>query len=211
MSVKSFFVWGQAVFRKEKKENCFFTLHFFLPCLPLAFLLLALHLSFEPRAETTKMASEQQQDPYALHADGTAVDPHAFRAAALADASLAEDLKKDERASRVLASRDDAALQELLKEVHQVRFLLIEKGKRRWEAGENGERRRRAEERGRGRKKPPPPLFFIVRFVVFRSRTFSLDISEHKKQEESRRAERESRAMSERTIDAQRASAPVPR
>ena len=68
------------------------------------------------------MASEQQQDPYALHADGTAVDPQAFRAAALADASLAEDLKKDERASRVLASRDDAALQELLKEVHQVRF-----------------------------------------------------------------------------------------
>lgn len=30
-------------------------------------------------------------------------------------------------------------------------------------------------------------------------------------QEESRRAEKESRAMSERTIDAQRASAPVPR
>jgi len=98
------------------------------------------------------MASEQQQDPYALHADGTAVDPQAFRAAALADASLAEDLKKDERASRVLASQDDAALQELLKEVHQVRFLLVDKGKRRWEAGKNGERRRRAEERGRGRK-----------------------------------------------------------
>lgn len=61
-------------------------------------------------------------EPYALHADGTAVDPAAFRKAALADASLAEDLEKDERASRVLASEDDAALQELLKEVHQVRW-----------------------------------------------------------------------------------------
>ena len=64
------------------------------------------------------------EDPYALHADGTAVDPRLFREAALADAALADDLRKDERASRVLASRDDAALQELLKEVDHVRFLL---------------------------------------------------------------------------------------
>ena len=53
------------------------------------------------------------EDPYALHADGTAVDPRLFREAALADTSLAEDLRKDERASGVLASGDDAALQEL--------------------------------------------------------------------------------------------------
>ena len=72
------------------------------------------------------------EDPYALHADGTAVDPAAFRAAALADASLAEDLKRDERAARVLASGDDAALQELLKEVHQVRSVkgVVERGKK---------------------------------------------------------------------------------
>lgn len=60
-------------------------------------------------------------DPYALHADGTAVDPRAFREAALRDPSLAADLADDERAANVLRSNDDAALQELLKEVHQVR------------------------------------------------------------------------------------------
>ena len=66
-----------------------------------------------------------EEDPYALHADGTAVDPSAFRKAALADEALADDLRKDERASRVLASGDDAALQELLKEVHQVRVFVF--------------------------------------------------------------------------------------
>ena len=65
------------------------------------------------------------EDPYALHADGTAVDPRLFREAALADASLAKDLRKDERASGVLASGDDAALQELLKEVHHVRCFVF--------------------------------------------------------------------------------------
>ena len=58
-------------------------------------------------------------DPYALHADGTAVDPRAFREAALKDPSITEDLSGDERAASVLRSGDDAALQELLKEVHQ--------------------------------------------------------------------------------------------
>jgi hypothetical protein len=60
-------------------------------------------------------------DPYALHADGTAVDPRAFREAALKDPSIAGDLTEDERAASVLRSGDDAALQELLKEIQQVR------------------------------------------------------------------------------------------
>lgn len=112
-------------------------------------------------------------DPYALHADGTAVDPAAFREAALADVSLAEDLKKDERASRVLASGDDAALQELLKEVHQVRllFVLLVKGK-----GGEWERRRKAvavKEREGREKSNCSCLFFS--FVVLCSSTSSTD------------------------------------
>lgn len=99
-------------------------------------------------------------DPYALHADGTAVDPAAFREAALADASLAEDLKKDERASRVLASGDDAALQELLKEVHQV---CLEEGDGDWRSeGGHGERER---ERERSNCRPLP-FFFVCLLLV---------------------------------------------
>ena len=104
-----------------------------------------------------------EEDPYALHADGTAVDPSAFRKAALADEALADDLRKDERASRVLASGDDAALQELLKEVHQVRVFVFfvcawaeappcfYAEKRRGEGGGGGDKRERERERERER------------------------------------------------------------
>lgn len=151
-------------------------------------------------------------DPYALHADGTAVDPGAFREATLADASLAEDLKKDERASRVLASGDDAALQELLKEVHQVRLLLVMLVKR--EGGGMKRRRREAvavKEREGREKSNCSCFFFFVRRPLLLNLLDRRTSKQTNKQEESRRAERESRAMSERTIDAQRASAPVPR
>ena len=173
------------------------------------------------------------EDPYALHADGTAVDPRLFREAALADASLAEDLRKDERASGVLASGDDAALQELLKEVHHVRcFVFADEKKRRGDGrgggggggGGGGTRRRRvAVERERDSRSNCSCLFLLFSFVrsFFRPLPSSQPPSplslarrrrtKQNKQEESRRAERESRAMSERTIDAQRASAPVPR
>ena len=114
---------GRQCSKREGKKNCFlFSLFIFFPLS--GSLSLSTTLSFKTAHTTTKtkMSSEQQQqDPFALHADGSAVDPRAFRAAALADASLAGDLEKDERASSVLASGDDAALQELLKEVHQVR------------------------------------------------------------------------------------------
>ena len=58
-------------------------------------------------------------------------------------------------------------------------------------------------------------FFFFLRWLLLSSsapKPFLSAINKNKhKQEESRRAERESRTMSERTVDAQRASAPVPR
>lgn len=119
-------------------------------------------------------------DPMALRPDGTAADPAAFRAAALADPKIRRDLRDDPDTAAVLESGDDGALQELLKAVHVVcvwRWRLV--------GGEGGE----------GWQllfSIHPPLFFLT-------------------QEETRRAEHAARTMSERTIDAQRASAPVPR
>lgn len=119
-------------------------------------------------------------DPMALRPDGTAVDPAAFRAAALADPKIRRDLRDDPDTAAVLESGDDGALQELLKAVHVV---CVEMEAGLWGVGE----RTRA-----AVTFDPPPLFFLT-------------------QEETRRAEHAARTMSERTIDAQRASAPVPR
>ena len=60
-------------------------------------------------------------DPFALRPDGAAVDPAAFRAAALADPAIARDLAADPDTRAVLDSGDDGALQELLKAVFVVR------------------------------------------------------------------------------------------
>ena len=60
-------------------------------------------------------------DPFALRPDGAAVDPAAFRAAALADPAIARDLAADPDTRAVLESGDDGALQELLKAVFVVR------------------------------------------------------------------------------------------
>ena len=59
-------------------------------------------------------------DPFALRPDGAAVDPGAYRAAALADARIKADLADDPDTAAVLESGDDGALQELLKAVFAV-------------------------------------------------------------------------------------------
>lgn len=59
-------------------------------------------------------------DPLALRPDVTAVDPAAFRSAALTDPRISRDLRDDPDTRAVLESGDDAALQELLKAVHVV-------------------------------------------------------------------------------------------
>ena len=59
-------------------------------------------------------------DPLALRPDGTALDPAAFRAAALADPRISRDLADDPDTRAVLESGDDGAIQELLKAVHVV-------------------------------------------------------------------------------------------
>ena len=120
-------------------------------------------------------------DPFALHPDGSAVDPAAFRDAALADAAICRDLASDPDTRAVLESGDDGALQELLKAVFVVRGWVIKSG-------------------GGGRQF----FFFWIRLIE----THPTPILP---QEETRRAEHATRTMSERTIDAQRASAPVPR
>ena len=177
MSVQSFSVGrGQAsapkekrVFcvtkkKKKKKKKFLHFLHFLFSFSPSLLLLglspslsLSLRLSFETTRAPTKTTMSSSEDPYALHADGTAVDPRAFREAALADAALAEDLKGDARASRVLASGDDAALQELLKEVHQVRrrlslllLLVVLFGGRGGGGWDNGRRNGKGEKEGKG-------------------------------------------------------------
>ena len=75
---------------------------------------------------------------------------------------------------------------------------------------ETGKERRRAKEE-KGESNCNCLFFFFSSFCSQTFSSLSLDNNKNTKQEESRRAERESRAMSERTIDAQRASAPVPR
>ena len=150
--------------KKKKKKTFLHFLHFLFSFSPSLLLLglspslsLSLRLSFETTRAPTKTTMSSSEDPYALHADGTAVDPRAFREAALADAALAEDLKGDARASRVLASGDDAALQELLKEVHQVRrrlslllLLVVLFGGRGGGGWDNGRRNGKGEKEGKG-------------------------------------------------------------
>lgn len=120
-------------------------------------------------------------DPMALRPDGTAVDPAAFRAAALADPKIRRDLRDDPDTAAVLESGDDGALQELLKAVHVVCMREIGCGGTRG-AGLGG-----------------GSYFLTIHHLSFLT------------QEETHRAEHAARTMSERTIDAQRASAPVPR
>lgn len=86
--------------------------------------------------------------PYALNENGSAKDPAAFRQALRADPQRMAALQAEPQVAAIVLGDDDAALQELLKEVYQ---------------------------------------------------------------EEKKRAERANKRLAERTIDAQRASAPVPR
>lgn len=133
-------------------------------------------------------------DPLALHPDGSALDPAAFRAALLGDPAAVADLaSSDPAALAVLRSGADGPLQELLKAVYAVRL-----GGKSYARSRGRGARARARERGVTRvgvPLPPPHLS-------------SLSLPA---QEEKRRAEHQARTMSERTIDAQRASAPVPR
>ncbi len=60
-------------------------------------------------------------DPLALHSDGSAVDPPAFRAHLLGDPAAVADLAAaDPAALAVLRSGADGPLQELLKAVYAV-------------------------------------------------------------------------------------------
>lgn len=72
-----------------------------------------------PPAPTSSAAA----DPLALHPDGSAVDPAAFRATLLAEPAAVADLADaDPAALAVLRSGADGPLQELLKAVYAVRI-----------------------------------------------------------------------------------------
>lgn len=60
-------------------------------------------------------------DPYALHDDGTAVDPAAFREALKADPAKIEALQADPEVAAIILGDDEHAFQELIKSVYHVR------------------------------------------------------------------------------------------
>lgn len=123
------------------------------------------------------------KDSYATNTDGSAKDPAAFRQALLADSEKIAALDSEPEVLKVVKGEDMQAFQELLRTVYAVSFSAFSK------------------------------LIFIRREMAFPSEQVHLShiTSLLHVQAEKKRLERVSKSMAERTIDAQRASATVPR
>lgn len=66
-------------------------------------------------------ASKTVEDPYAIHADGSARDPAAFRQAVRGDEEKMKALQSEPEVLKVVQGDDLQAFQELLKTVYSVR------------------------------------------------------------------------------------------
>jgi hypothetical protein len=147
-------------------------------------------------------------DPYALLEDGSAADPAAFREALRADPAKMEALEAEPEVAKVVLGDDVDAFQELIKSVSQVRCAR----RREVERARVSRRAASLSILGAPRARSARVRTARTRFSRSRPRRPSTDVRPPARaQAERRRQERLSKGMAERTIDAQRVSATVPR
>lgn len=129
-------------------------------------------------------------DPYALNDDGTAKDPVAFREALRSDPTKMQALEQEPEVAKIILGHDISAFQELIKSVYQVCPCFISTFNPSFKSFQQA---------------IIPPTDTLVSILLIRYDFYNV------LQAEKKRMERANKGMAERTIDAQRVSATVPR
>ena len=123
-----------------------------------------------------------EDGPFAINSDGSAKDPLAFQKALKEDVSKLKALEAEPEVYKIVLDGDSDNFQQLLRAAYAVRSCAA--------------------------RQAMVPFPRSMRYVTA---NFYTSIAEESLQAEKKRLERASKTMAERTIDAQRASAPMPR